>query len=530
MKTSFKVVDLFAGPGGLAEGFAALRDAEGHRPFDIALSVEKEASAFKTLRLRAFVRQFGDEIPDQYYRYLARDLPMSELSAIFPDQWDAACEETLRLELGTAGSQEVLDPLLERVSEDGHGQTVLIGGPPCQAYSLVGRARNRGVAGYVPSEDKRHYLYEQYIRIIGKLQPVAFVMENVKGILSARVDERHIFSQVLADLGEAGGSPDSYRLIPLVALADHRGSAHVIESERFGVPQCRHRVILMGVRLDLWTALEGADLASHRLEPVRPGPTVHDVLAAMPGLRSGLSRSGDTDEAWRKVASTAFRSAAAAAFAEEDELLDQVAEELARGAEALEALDQLPPRASTSPAAVLNNRLAAWLVDPRLSSLPNHEARGHMEADLARYAFAAVFAKLYDRSPKAREFPEGLAPAHQSWASGKFADRFRVQRWGAPSTTITSHISKDGHYFIHPDPLQCRSLTVREAARLQTFPDNYLFEGNRTEQYIQVGNAVPPLLAFQIAEVLHGLLEEAHARACGQGRPRAAGRRVHEPA
>lgn len=134
-----------------------------------------------------------------------------------------------------------------------------------------------------------------------------------------------------------------------------------------------------------------------------------------------------------------------------------------------------------------------------------------MESDLHRYLFASSFAREEKRSPKLRDFPKALLPSHQNVDSDSspFDDRFRVQLRNQPSTTIVSHIAKDGHYYIHPEPSQCRSLTVREAARLQTFPDNYFFEGNRTEQYHQVGNAVPPLLARKIGEVVLRLLQSA---------------------
>lgn len=155
--------------------------------------------------------------------------------------------------------------------------------------------------------------------------------------------------------------------------------------------------------------------------------------------------------------------------------------------------------------------LRTWLHDPRLGGVLQHEARSHMRSDLHRYLFASCFAKANDYSPKLTTFPPKLRPAHGNMAAENvpFTDRFRVQLADEPSTTVVSHISKDGHYYIHPDPAQCRSLTVREAARLQTFPDNYFFEGNRTQQYHQIGNAVPPYLARKIAEVVDDFIRSS---------------------
>lgn len=125
-----------------------------------------------------------------------------------------------------------------------------------------------------------------------------------------------------------------------------------------------------------------------------------------------------------------------------------------------------------------------------------------MEGDVQRYLFCASHAWCGRGTPKLQDFPDFLMPAHANVREGLFNDRFRVQLRDRPASTVASHISKDGHYYIHYDPTQCRSLSVREAARLQTFPDDYFFEGTRTQQYHQVGNAVPPFLARQLAKVV----------------------------
>lgn len=516
---TFHVVDLFAGPGGLAEGFASL-EANGKRPFRIALSVEKDPVAHGTLRFRAFLRQFPEGYPDRYYEFLNDGIAEPDWATEFPAEWATAEAEALLLELGGKNAAAKLEPLVDRVRDGAAGNAVVIGGPPCQAYSIVGRARNKGKVGYKPAKDERHFLYREYIAILERIRPAAFVMENVKGILSSSVDGQAIFSQVLADLRAIGGETRAYELLAFTRGED--GSVRlmptleprdfIICAENFGVPQARHRVIIIGIRRDavakdLLFSVPGAETAENDDAPVLSRTTVRHVLTGLAELRSGLS-SGDSPEAWGRQLQEAVRTVAAATAGGGDVL--QKVRELVLGLEGRFASGNHPLSRTGEEIGAAHPdcppELERWLVDPRLRKVTGHTSRGHMASDLARYMFVAAFAQAHGRSPVAREFPAALAPDHRNWNSGHFADRFRAQLWDAPSTTVTSHIAKDGHYFIHPDPAQCRALTVREAARLQTFPDNYRFLGNKTQQFVQVGNAVPPLLARQIAKALYGLL------------------------
>ena len=513
------IVDLFAGPGGLGEGFSSVEDD----PFRIIVSAEMNSSARSTLRLRAFYRLLkrrGGDALDSYYRYCNKlgDSPFDETNE---DLWIEAGEEARQLELGKPEDNEELD---QRISAYGLGPDthwVLIGGPPCQAYSLVGRARNRGKVEYRAEDDHRHFLYKEYLRIIQKYRPAVFVMENVKGILTATVGGKKIFETILEDLSDPDkamqmpASGTGYRIHSLTCSTSYSAKDEprkidvhdfVIKSEQHGIPQARHRVILIGVRDGIGLGRPGQIARSDEV-------TVENVIGMLPELRSRLSKEPDSNQAWGDIVANHFGEMARELKASRAQtglqtVLAEVSGEIKRG---LGTGDyQLPKHASDKDDPTL---LEGWYHDPRLAVWLNHDARGHMRADLRRYAYAAAFASEFGWSPKGHgEFSlKGLRPNHENWETGKFSDRFRVQLRDRPATTVTSHISKDGHYFIHYDPRQCRSLTVREAARLQTFPDNYFFQGNRTEQFHQVGNAVPPLLAKKIAEIVYALLRGVDA-------------------
>lgn len=489
------VIDLFAGPGGLGEGFSSIKDTNDERVFKIIMSVEKDEQACKTLRLRAYVRSIkkkGKCIPRVYDRYIKEHDMKSfeELISYDPEAWEAAGIEALCATL-KEGDDSLVEEARIRLKAQGvkSGKPwVLIGGPPCQAYSLVGRSRRTHDREGLEADPKQT-LYKCYLAFIDKLQPTIFVMENVKGLLSAKHEGNGVFQRILTDMHEAG-----YEIHSLVKPEPKGPQDYVVEAERYGIPQARHRVILLGIKE------ESNHKKTDTLVPLNQ-LTVRGALEGIPRICSGFS---SRNKGWKEMNWASYIDSAA------DELLGT--EEGKKLEETLLRVksSRPPKKMSKSVVSGKSGPYDGWyrgdLGNYRV--LANHEARTHIARDLDRYLFCSAYAEQTGVSAQLYDFPNYLIPAHKNAQAAKedkevgFSDRFRVQLYDRPSTTITSHIAKDGHYYIHPDPEQCRSLTVREAARLQTFPDDYLFEGNRTSQYTQVGNAVPPLLAQQIATVV----------------------------
>ncbi len=504
------IIDLFAGPGGLGEGFASFNANDERSAFRIGLSVEKDEVAHRTLTLRAAFRLLqGTPGEAKYYEYARGELTSSEFRAvpIVADALRHAAMEARRLELGKT-DEASLDIVIRRVLGDAT-EWVLIGGPPCQAYSLAGRSRRANDMTF--DQDEKHLLYREYLRIIQVHAPAVFVMENVKGLLSSRHSGARIFSRIMEDLARpAPGLEYEIRS----AVVPDRGLGlspedYVIEAERFGIPQHRHRLILIGVRRDL----RRDEMAV--LEPQRQ-VTVSAAIGDFPKIRSRLSQKNDSLEKWREAVAAGLPKIDGWGPSGEADLRKIMAAAVRSTSEvsnAGEAFVKYPPGLIRR-----TDEYSRWVVRPLLGGYVQHIARAHMRSDLARYLFASSYAQKVGMSPRLDVFPKRLLPAHRNavMRTGEtaipFKDRFRVHCADEPAWTIVSHIAKDGHYYIHYDPSQCRSLTVREAARIQTFPDDYYFEGNRTEQYVQVGNAVPPLLAHKLAGLVYELLKSRRAQ------------------
>lgn len=526
---SFPVIDLFAGPGGLGEGFSAVTDDDGNRVFDIKLSIEKDFYAHQTLELRSFLRQFPlNQFPEEYYRMLRendshkRSQLKKEMFDLYEKEYKAAKEEAWQCELGHEDfPPEIVDTKISKAL-NGNNSWVLIGGPPCQAYSVVGRSRNRGIS----EDDTRVFLYREYLRIIARHHPKVFVMENVKGLLSAKLNGDKIFDWIKKDLKNPGrlfpglDSPN-YRIYSFVKEPDsfddeenpyyEKDQDYLIKSELYEIPQKRHRVILLGVREDV-------DAEVNQI-PLGKEITLSSVLKDLPKIRSVLGREikeekvidgkkkriykkiTDNNHNWNKYIEH-FKSGLRR-WPQFDEIKNFTRQKIELESSGNNFI-------SSENTIEKNHPLFDWLHDPKLEGVIQHESRSHLLDDLRRYYFYSIYSKIYNTFPRLKDlvfFDEKLLPKHNNVNVGIFEDRFRVQLPDRPATTVTSHISKDGHYFIHYDHEQCRSFTVREAARVQTFPDNYFFCGSRTQQFHQVGNAVPPYLAYKLGYIVKDIVK-----------------------
>ncbi len=539
------VIDLFSGPGGLGEGFSRYPSLT-NPAFKIRLSIEKDLYAHRTLKLRSLYRQFNGVIPKEYFDYVKGSDQIKSIEELYekirskyPEETKEAEQESWKpVTLGSTPANQIHERIKKRLN--GAKKWVLIGGPPCQAYSLAGRSRMLGIGqirkdqdpnkireGRVQlySEDKRHVLYKEYLSIIGVHKPPIFLMENVKGILSSKrliKGKFHgIFEIICNDLRNPSQAlskrrtlqskidPDlSYEIYSISPSSETFATNDdprdfIVRSEQHGIPQARHRIFILGIRSDLKNIWSPSDRLV-RGKKIRAG----DVLSDCPAIRSSVSQrmtspsmtpmsaiSEMLKKEWFHKLPALLQSRLTANYNDIESKLD--------------VGSKFQPDNEYKKKRIISH-LSDWLFSDQLCGYLNHESKSHMKEDLWRYFFAATFAELQDPeiSPKIEDFPEQLWPKHKNIdhskpASTIFPDRFRVQVKSKPSTTITSHLAKDGHYYIHYDPKQCRCLTVREAARLQTFPDDYFFEGPRTEQYKQVGNAVPPYLAYQIAKIVH---------------------------
>lgn len=388
----YNFIDLFAGCGGLSEGFYK-------QGFHALAHVEIDPTACKTLRTRM-----------EHYGY------------------DNADDAVLEMDI-------TRDDVIECIEKTVKGQSVdiIIGGPPCQAYSSLGRAKDDNAM----QDDPRNYLFESYVKVLNHYMPQFFVFENVTGMLTAKINGEHIVNKIVASLGE------NYKV-------KFDPKLNVLNSANYGVPQIRKRVIIIGVRKDIGIEPEEmyASILKTHYDPemteaekkgLKKYVTVRDAIEELPPLRPGEGKS-----------SVPFN------YSFKNEFLKRIGSE-------------------------------------SLTCLRDHVARNHNATDIERYTTMArehwTFQEMLDRREDLR---------HEK--ARVFGNSYTVQWWDLPSKTIIAHLYKDGNQFIHPDYKQGRTFTVREAARIQSFPDDFVFEGPRTEQFKQIGNAVPPLFAEAIAK------------------------------
>ncbi|WP_025121636.1 MULTISPECIES: DNA cytosine methyltransferase [unclassified Serratia (in: enterobacteria)] len=411
MDKSLHFLDLFAGAGGLSEEFI-------RAGFTPVAHVESNKAACFTLRTRAAYHWLTKESKLNIYEdYLRGEISRNTLYKEIPAE---IIESVINEEIKSESLSEIFTKIDNSIKSK--KIDIIIGGPPCQAYSLVGRSRSKNrMIG-----DKRNYLFTYYVKFLERYQPNYFVFENVTGLLSAKDENGNLYFNIMRELFRAAGYQTEYK---------------ILSTDEYGIPQARKRVILVGKKGSTLGFYPEPDKLPIRL-------TVDDVFSDLPKLLSG---HGEIFQ---------YKEKKPHSFLIESELCD-------------------------------SKNYITW-----------HTARPHTQQDLEIYRIAVEKWNNGHQRIDYNSLPTRLK-THRQRVS--FLDRFKVVAGDLHcSHTIVAHIAKDGHYYIHPDISQNRSLTPREAARLQTFPDNYFFESasgkpSRTAAFLQIGNAVPVLLAEKLA-------------------------------
>ncbi|UBH08053.1 DNA cytosine methyltransferase [Macrococcus armenti] len=402
-----RLIDLFSGGGGLSEGFK-------NEGFNIICHIEKDVNACMTLLTREiyYYLKSNDNL-ELYNKYISGIIDKTELLKSIPLK---DIENIINLEINENNISVIfskIDKYLNGIDLDG-----IIGGPPCQAYSTIGRARN----DKIKDKDERIYLYKYYMKFLIRYQPKFFIFENVKGLLSYKdVHNNLLLPQIVKEFEENG-----YNI-----------NYKIIKSDDYGVPQKRERLFIFGIRNDIninaSTFFECLEF--YKEEPIH----LKELFKDLPNIKSG-----NTLNIYTKNKPNSF-----------------VHEYIRKG-----------------------NSILTWNV-----------ARPVNDLDKQIYTLISE-AKRQGISLKYNELPKNLI-RHKNITN--FLDRFKCIEENGSCHTLVAHISKDGHHYIHYDVKQNRSITVREAARIQTFPDNYYFEKSRTAAFTQIGNAVPVYLSKKMA-------------------------------
>ena len=402
VKKKIKSIDLFAGCGGLMEGF----EQSGH--YETVAAVEWEKAPCKNLATRLKEKW---KYHDADKRVLRFDIQRTE-------------------ELFLGWNDEVYGEScgLDKLVDNADGIDIIIGGPPCQAYSIAGRVRDENGM----RDDYRNFLFESYIRVVKKYNPKVFVFENVPGILSAAPTGPPIIEIIQQAFDEAG-----YVVIKDLSKA-------IIEFSDYGVPQNRKRIIILGLSKEVY-----GENASDMLEEfyfnilptykVEKKTTVRDAL-------------GD-----------------------------------------LEALYPLEESVS------VGGKKCSHMLGENL--IPNHFPRWHSKRDQEIFRLLCEDIESGRREYTSTSALKDLYTKMTGHTSN--VHKYHVIEWDEQSNLIPAHLYKDGLRHIHPDSKQARSITVREAARLQGFPDDYIFEGTMADEYKMIGNAVPPIFSKVLAEALY---------------------------